>query len=53
MAKDSKRSTGKPVKAKAPQDLTKAGKKAGVEINEEDLKQVAGGCATGKHLTVD
>ena len=44
---------GKSKKAKAaPNRLAKLGKNAGVELNEKELGQTSGGCATGEHLKV-
>ena len=34
----------------SPDLLARSGKKADIELSEEELKRVAGGCATGKHF---
>ena len=39
----------KGAQASAPSKLVKTGRKGAVELREEELARVAGGCAEGKH----
>ncbi|MFI4987661.1 MAG: hypothetical protein ACHQF3_09480 [Alphaproteobacteria bacterium] len=53
MSKSKPGSKSKPAKKgtiSSADALTKAGKGAGVELDEEALRRVAGGCASGKHI---
>jgi hypothetical protein len=39
-------------KPASPDTLIKGGKTGKIELSEDELKDVSGGCASGKHLEV-